>query len=105
MFHPSTQNNLTISEDCADGQDIRANYELSYKTDSGTINTTCDVKEIECCNSTCHHELQNNTLDNRCQPTVSKFSEGEGVTVSLTAKNIVGRSNPAVSRNISEFQS
>ena len=105
MFHPSTQNNLTFSEDCADGQDIRANYELSYKTHSGTLNTACDVNGIECCNSTCHHELQNNTLDNRCLPPVSQFSEGEGVTVSLTAKNIVGRSNPAVSRNISEFQS
>ena len=81
---------------------MRANYELSYNTDSGTLNTACDVDGIECHNSKCHHELQNNTLDNRCKPKVSQFS-GEGVSMSVTARNIVGRSNSAVLRDISEF--
>ena len=93
---------MTISEDCANGRHIRANYELSYITDSGTLITTCVVNERECSNGTCHHELQNNTADSRCQPPVSQFS-GESVTVSMAAKNIVGRSNPAVSERISEF--
>ena len=56
----------------------------------------------ECSNGRCHHDLRNNTADNKCQPSVSQFSD-EDVTVSLTARNIVGKSNPAVSRNISEF--
>ena len=92
---------MTISEDCANGQDIRASYELSYTTDSGTPITTCVVDGTECNSGTCHHELQNNIADSRCQPPVSQFS-GEGVTVLVTARNMVGRSNPAVS-SISEF--
>ena len=93
---------MTISEDCVNGQDIRANYKLTYATDSGTLNTTCVVNGTECCNGTCHHELQSNTADSRCQPPVSQFS-GEGVTVSVIARNIVGRSNSAVSESIREF--
>ena len=96
------QSPVAISEDCVNGHNIRASYELSYTTDSGTLNATCVVDETECSNRECRHELQNNTADNRCLPTVSQFS-GENVTVSLTARNIVGRSNTAVSRNISEF--
>ena len=93
---------VTISENCVNGQNIRANYELSYTTDSGPLNTTCVVDWTECSNGTCHHQLQNNTADSRCQPPVSQFID-EDVTVSLTARNIVGRGNPAVSRRISEF--
>ena len=93
---------VTISEDCVNGRGIRANYELSYTTNSGPLNTTCVVDWTECNNGTCHHKLQNNTADSRCQPPVSQFS-GEDVTVSVTASNIVGRSNPTVSRRISEF--
>ena len=93
---------MTISEDCVNGHNIRASYELSYTTDSGTLNTTCVVDETECSNGECRHELQNNTAENRCSPPVSRFS-GENVTVSVTARNIVGRSNTAMSRNISEF--
>ena len=91
-----------MSEDCFNGHNIRASYELFYATDSGTPITTCVVDGTECTNGTCHHELQDNTADTRCQPPVSQFS-GEDVTVSVTARNIVGRSNPAVSRSISEF--
>ena len=68
----------------------------------GTPITTCVVNGRECSNGMCRHELQSNTADNRCQPPVSQFS-GEGVTVSVTARNIVGRSNPAVSWNVSKF--
>ena len=96
------KDNVTISEDCPNGRDIRANYELSYTTDSDTLITTCVVNGTECSNGTCHHELRNNTADSRCQPPVSSFS-GESVTVSVTARNIVGSSNSAVSRIISEF--
>ena len=96
------KDNVTISEDCANGQGITANYELTYTTDSGATIATCIVDWTECSNGTCHHELQNNTADSRCQPPVSQFS-GESVTVSLTARNIVGRGNPTVSRSISEF--
>jgi len=85
---------------CTNGQDI--SYELSYTTDSGTLNTICVVNGAECGNSTCSHELQSDTADNRCEPPVSHFS-GEGVTLSVTAENLVGRSNTAVSRSISEF--
>ena len=97
-----TQDPVSVSENCANGRGIRANYELSYTTDSGTLNTTCVMDGTECSNGTCHHELQNNTADSRCQPPVSHFS-GEGVTISLTARNIVGRSNPAILRTIGEF--
>lgn len=94
---------MTVSEDCTNGQDIRSGYELSYHTDSGTLNTTCVVDATECSNKVCHHELQRNTADSRCQPAVSQFSS-EGLTVSVTARNIVGKSNPAMSRRISEFE-
>ena len=97
--HVSIQDPVTIFEDCANG---RVSYELSYATDSGTLNTTCVVNGTECSNGTCHHELRNNTADSRCYHPVSQFS-GEDVTVSLTARNTVGTSNPAVSRIISEF--
>ena len=96
------QNPVTVSENCANGRDIRASYQLLYATDSDTSITTCVVSGTECSNGTCHHELQNNTADSRCQPPVSQFS-GEDVTVSVTAKNIVGGSNPAGSGIISEF--
>ena len=91
---------MTISKECASGNDIY--YELSYTTDSGTPIATCVVDGTECTNGTCHHELQKSTADTRCQPPVSQFS-GEDVIVSVAARNIVGRSNPAVSRSISEF--
>ena len=96
-----TQNNVTISEDCANGKDT--NYELSYTTTSGTLITTCVVSGTECSNGTCSHELQNSTADSRCEPQVSQFNEGEGVTMSVTARNIVGRSNSSTSETISEF--
>ena len=92
---------MTVSEDCANGRNIRASYEIFYTTDSGTVNTTCVVNGAECNNGVCHFELQSNSADSRCQPPVSQFS-GEGVTVSVNARNIVGRSNPAMSRNIRE---
>jgi len=94
---------VTVAEDCANGRDIRANYELYYTSASGTLNTTCVVDGTECSNSKCHHELLSNTADSRCQPPVSQFS-GESVTVSVTARSIVGRSNSSVSRSVSEFQ-
>ena len=99
---PTIKNNVTVSEVCANGRDIRPSYELSYNMVSGTLNTTCVVNGTERSNGTCRHELQNNTADSRCCPPVSQFS-GEDVTVSLTARNIVGRSDLAVSRSISEF--
>ena len=101
MIPNPIQNPLTVSKDCANGQDIKAIYELSYTTVSGTLITTCVFDETGCSNGTCHHELQESTADSRCQPSVPRFS-GESVIVSLTATNIVGRS-PAVSRSISEF--
>ena len=91
---------MTISEDCANGQDI--SYELSYTTDSGTLIATCVVSGTEYSNGMCGHVLQNNTPDSRCQPPVSQFS-GEGVTVSVTARNIVGRGNSSTPVTISEF--
>ena len=91
-----------ILEDCANRQEITASYELSYTTDSGSHIATCDVSGTECSNGICLHELKNNTADSRCQPATFQLS-GEDVTVSLTAKNIVGRSNSTVSRSISEF--
>ena len=96
------QDDVTVSEDCVSGRGIRASYELNYTTDSGTHITTCVGNGTECSNGTCHHELQSNAADSRCQPPVSQFS-GEYVTVSVTARNIAGRSNSSVSRNISEF--
>ena len=79
-----------------------ASYELLYTTESGGLYTTCVVDGTECTNGKCHHRLKNNTADNRCQPPVSQFSS-EVMTMSLVARNIVGRSNPAKSRNISKF--
>ena len=102
MVFPVIQDALTLSEDCLNGQNIRASYELSYTTDCGTLITTCVVDGTECSNGVCRHVLQDNTADSRCQPLVSQFS-GEGMAVSVTARNIVGRSNPAVSRSISKF--
>ena len=92
---------MTVSEVCTNGQNIRARYELSYTSDSSAVNTTCIVDGTECSSGICRHELQSDTADSRCQPPVSQFS-GEGVSVSVTASNIVGRSNPAVPRSISE---
>ena len=96
------QDDVTVSEDCVNGRGIRASYELNYTTDSGSHITTCGVNATECNNGICHYELRSNTADSRCQPPVSQFS-GEDVTVSVTARNIVGRSNSSVSRSISEF--
>ena len=93
---------MSVSADCANGQDIRASYELSYTSSSGTSITTCVVDGIDCSNGVCRHELQNNVTDIRCQPPVAQFNS-ESVTVTVTAGNIVGRSNPAVSRTISEL--
>ena len=89
-----------ISPNCTSGQNITSDYGLTFDTDIDT--TTCDVNGTECSNGTCSHELQNNIADNRCQPPVSQFS-GEGVTVSVTARNIVGRSNSSPPVTISEF--
>ena len=96
------QDTVTVSEDCTNGQDIKANYELSYTTDCGNPIATCVVDGRECSNGTCRHELQSNVADRRCQPPVSQFS-GHSVIVSVTARNIVGRSNSSVSRSLSEF--
>ena len=87
---------MNVSVDCANGQDIRASYEISYTDCSGTSITTCDVNGTDCSNGTCHHEPQNNIADSRCQPPVPQFSN-EIVIVTVTAENIVGRSNSAVS--------
>ena len=62
MVFPSIQDALTVSEDCLNGQNIRASYELSYTTDCGTPITTCLMDGTECSNGTCsYHELQDNT--------------------------------------------
>jgi len=95
------QDGVTVSEDCVSVRGITASYELSYATDSGVLNTICVIEGTECSNGVCHHELQNSTADSRCQPPVSQFSED--LTVSVTARNIVGRNNHAVSKRISEF--
>ena len=92
----SIQAPLTVSEDCANGRNIRASYELSY---TNVNDTSCVVDTTKCSNGVCRYELQNTTEDSSCQPLFS----GERVTVSVTATNIVGSSNPAVSRSISEF--
>ena len=95
------QDNVTISEDCINGKDIRASYELTYNTATGTLNTTCIMNGTECSNGKCHHQFKNNIVDNRCQPPVSQFGS-EAVTMSIAAKNVLGRSNFAKSRIISE---
>ena len=56
----------------------------------------------ECSNGICYHELQSNVVDSRCQPPVFQFSD-ESVTVSLTARSIVGRSNSTMSNSFSEL--
>ena len=91
-----------MSADCSNGLAIRASYELSYTSSSGTSITTCVVNGTDCSNGICRHELQNNVTDSRCQPPVSQFNS-ESVTVTVTAGNIVGRSNPAVPRSISRL--
>ena len=91
---------MTISEDCANGQDIY--YDVIYTADSGTLNTTCVVSGTECSSGTCYHELQNSAIDSICQPPVSRFG-GESVNLSVTARNIVGRSNSSSPVPISEF--
>ena len=95
------QDTITISEDCINGKDIRASYELIYITATGTLNTTCIMDGTECSNGKCHHQLKNNIVDNRCRPPVSQFGS-EAVTMSIAAKNVLGRSNFAKSRIISE---
>ena len=90
---------MNISADCANGQDIRASYEISYTSSCGTSITTFVVNG-NCSNGVCHHELQDNNPDSRCQPPVSQFNS-ENVTVTVTARNIVGSSS--VSRSISEM--
>ena len=89
----SIQAPLTIAEDCANECSIRASYELSY---TNVNDASCVVDTTKCSNGVCHYELQNATADSSCQPLFS-----EDVIVSVTARNIVGSSNPAVSRSIS----
>ena len=96
------QNPVSVTADCANGQDIRASYEISYNSSSGTSITSCVVDGTDCSDGVCHHELQDNTTDSRCQPPVHQFIS-ESVTVTVTARNIVGRSNPAASRSIRKF--
>ena len=91
---------MTVSPDCG-GRQITV-YELTYNTDSGTHITTCVMDGTECSSGVCHHELRNKAADRRCQPSVSQFS-GENLIVSVRARNVVGSSNSAVSRSISEF--
>lgn len=93
---------MTISGDCANGHKIRASYEITYISSSGTSITTCLVNETDCSNIVCKHELQNNTADSKCQPPIPQFN-GENVTIMLTTRNIVGRSIPAVSSTISKL--
>ena len=98
-----TQDTITISEDCINGKDITASYELIYNTATGTLNTTCIMDSTECSNGKCHHQLKNNTADNRCQPLVSQFSRlSEAVSMSIATRNKLGRTNFAESRTISE---
>ena len=95
---------MTVSPDCATGQDIRSSYEVAYMhaSSSGSSVTTCVVSETDCNNGTCRHELQNQTADSRCQPPMPQIN-GENMTVTVTARNVVGRSNSYVSGNISEL--
>ena len=101
MSHSLIQGNVTVSEDCANGQNINASYELSYTNVNGTscVVDTTDCRNGVCRYGVCRYELQNTTADSSCQPLFS----GEDVTVSITATNIVGSSNPAMPRSISEF--
>jgi len=93
---------VNVSVDCANGQNIRASYEISYISSSGTSITTCVAEGTDCSNGVCYHQLQNNTAYSRCQPSVPQFNS-ESVTVTVTARNIVGRSNSAVIRSVGEL--
>ena len=95
------QDNLTVFPDCDSRELTSSMYELTYNSDSGTPITTCVVDGTQCSSGVCHHELRNNTADSRCHPPVSQFS-GEDMTVSVTARSVVGRSISSVSRSISE---
>ena len=91
---------MTVSQSCTSGQNT--SYEIFYTTASGALNTTCVVDGTECSNGICRHELQSSIVDSRCQPPVTKFSD-ESVTVSLTARSLVGRSNSTLSNRFSKF--
>ena len=88
--------------DCAKGRDFGTSYELSYTSSSDTSITTCVVNGTDCNDGICHHELQKNIQNHGCQPPVPQFSS-ENVTVTLIAENIVGKSTPAVYRNIGKM--
>jgi len=98
----SFQNGMNDCVNCANGQDIGTSYELHYISSSGASITTCDMNGTDCSDGVCQHELQDNITDSRCQPPVPQFNS-ENVTVTLTARNTVGRSNSSMSRSISEF--
>jgi len=89
---------MNFSVNCANGQDM--SYELSDISNSGTSISSCVVDGTDCNNGVCHHELQNNTADSRCQPPVPQFNS-ESVTVTVTARSAVGISS--VSRNVSKL--
>ena len=92
IVFPSAQDPVTVSMDCIGGQDIGADYEIIYTSSSGTFITTCVVNGTDCSNGVCRNQLQNNITDSSCQPPLPQFSS-ENVTVTVTARNIVGRSN------------
>ena len=95
---------MTVSVDCVNGSNITASYELSYTSSSGTSITTCFLDGTDCSNGVCRHELQNDITDSRCDPPVPQFnSESVTVTVTVTAGDVVGRSNPSMPRNIGEL--
>ena len=99
LTSPFIQDNLTVVENCTNGQDIRANYQLFYSTDSGIFNATCDVNGTECSNGWCNYNtIDSNNISNECPPSISQIG-GENVTVSVTAINLVGRSNSTMSRS------
>jgi len=62
----------------------------------------CVVDGTDCSNGVCYHQLQNNTAYSRCQPPVPQFNS-ESVTITVTTRNIVGRSNPAVLKSVGDF--
>ena len=49
MVFPSIQDTVTLSEDCLNGQNIRASYELSYTT---AVLSLLNVLWMECSNGT-----------------------------------------------------
>jgi len=77
---------VDVSVNCPNGSDIRARYDVSYTSSSGTSSiTTCFVNGTNCNDDgLCRHVLQNN---NGCE------FNSESVTVTVTAENIVGRGN------------